>query len=107
MGIEVWVGVCWLESVVRDRLCSEDPQSIRPHTLVNIRPIQASLKEFFGTSQLSKFMDQPNPIAGLTHRRRLSALGPGGLTRERAGYDVTVVIPAPVSYTHMTLPTKA
>ena len=67
---------------------------IRDRSLINIRPTQASLKEFFGTSQLSQFMDQPNPIAGLTHRRRLSALGPGGLSRERAGFEVRDVHPS-------------
>ena len=69
-------------------MTTQDPESITPQTLINIRPVVASIKEFFGTSQLSQFMDQPNPLAGLTHRRRLSALGPGGLSRERAGFEV-------------------
>ena len=91
---QVRVGLSRLERVVRERMTTQEPQSITPQTLVNIRPIQASLKEFFGTSQLSQFMDQPNPIAGLTHRRRLSALGPGGLSRERAGFEVRDVHPS-------------
>jgi DNA-directed RNA polymerase subunit beta len=75
-----------LERVVRERMTTQEPDAIKPQSLINIRPIQAALKEFFGTSQLSQFMDQPNPIAALTHRRRLSALGPGGLSRERAWF---------------------
>ena len=75
-------------------MTTQEPEAITPQTLINIRPIQAALKEFFVTSQLSQFMDQPNPIAGLTHRRRLSALGPGGLSRERAGFEVRDVHPS-------------
>ncbi|MDC2967193.1 DNA-directed RNA polymerase subunit beta, partial [Acidimicrobiaceae bacterium] len=82
------------ERVVRERMTTQEPEAITPQSLINIRPIQASLKEFFGTSQLSQFMDQPNPIAALTHRRRLSALGPGGLSRERAGFEVRDVHPS-------------
>ena len=82
---QVRVGLSRLERVVRERMTTQEPEAITPQSLINIRPIQAALKEFFGTSQLSQFMDQANPIAGLTHRRRLSALGPGGLSRERAG----------------------
>ncbi len=85
---QVRVGLTRLERVVRERMTTQDPEAITPQTLINIRPVTASIKEFFGTSQLSQFMDQPNPLAGLTHRRRLSALGPGGLSRERAGFEV-------------------
>jgi DNA-directed RNA polymerase subunit beta len=85
---QVRVGLARLERVVRERMTTQDPDAITPQSLINIRPVTASIKEFFGTSQLSQFMDQPNPLAGLTHRRRLSALGPGGLSRERAGFEV-------------------
>ncbi len=85
---QVRVGLSRLERVVRERMTTQDPDAITPQSLINIRPVTASIKEFFGTSQLSQFMDQPNPLAGLTHRRRLSALGPGGLSRERAGFEV-------------------
>ena len=76
-----------MERVVRERMTTQDVEAITPQTLINIRPVVAAIKEFFGTSQLSQFMDQVNPLSGLTHRRRLSALGPGGLSRERAGFD--------------------
>src|SRR5919202_5339665 len=82
-----------MERVVRERLTTEDEDTITPQTIVNIRPVVAALKEFFGSSQLSQFMDQTNSLAGLTHRRRLSALGAGGLTRERAPIEVRVVHP--------------
>ena len=91
---QVRVGLSRLERVVRERMTTQEPEAITPQSLINIRPLQASLKEFFGTSQLSQFMDQPNPIAALTHRRRLSALGPGGLSRERAGFEVRDVHPS-------------
>ncbi|MPZ96252.1 MAG: DNA-directed RNA polymerase subunit beta [Propionibacteriales bacterium] len=81
-------GLARMERVVRERMTTQDVEAITPQTLINIRPVVAALKEFFGTSQLSQFMDQTNPIAGLTHKRRLSALGPGGLSRERAGFEV-------------------
>jgi len=77
-----------MERVVRERMSIQDTSSITPQQLINIRPVIASIKEFFGSSQLSQFMDQTNPLAELTHKRRLSALGPGGLTRERAGMEV-------------------
>jgi DNA-directed RNA polymerase subunit beta len=80
---QVRVGLTRLERVVRERMTTQDPDAITPQSLINIRPVTAAIKEFFGTSQLSQFMDQPNPLAGLTHRRRLSALGPGGLSRKR------------------------
>ncbi len=83
-----------MERVVRERMTTQDVEAITPQTLINIRPVVAALKEFFGTSQLSQFMDQTNPIAGLTHKRRLSALGPGGLSRERAGFEVRDVHPS-------------
>src|SRR5690625_6228102 len=77
-----------MERVVRERMTTQDVEAITPQTLINIRPVVASIKEFFGTSQLSQFMDQNNPLAGLTHKRRLNALGPGGLSRDRAAMEV-------------------
>ncbi|MBA2465803.1 MAG: DNA-directed RNA polymerase subunit beta, partial [Nocardioidaceae bacterium] len=85
---QVRIGLSRMERVVRERMTTQDVEAITPQTLINIRPVVASIKEFFGTSQLSQFMDQTNPLAGLTHKRRLSALGPGGLSRERAGFEV-------------------
>lgn len=82
------IGLSRMERVVRERMSINDTESIVPQQLINIRPVIASIKEFFGSSQLSQFMDQTNPLAELTHKRRLSALGPGGLTRERAGFEV-------------------
>ena len=82
------VGVTRMERVIRERMTTQDINEVTPKTLINIRPVTAILKEFFGSSQLSQFMDQNNPIAELTHKRRLSALGPGGLSRDRAGMDV-------------------
>ncbi|UYM03732.1 DNA-directed RNA polymerase subunit beta [Solicola gregarius] len=87
-------GLARMERVVRERMTTQDVEAITPQTLINIRPVVAALKEFFGTSQQSQFMDQNNPLAGLTHKRRLSALGPGGLSRERAGYEVRDVHPS-------------
>ncbi|WP_238998257.1 DNA-directed RNA polymerase subunit beta [Nocardioides limicola] len=87
-------GLARMERVVRERMTTQDVEAITPQTLINIRPVVAALKEFFGTSQLSQFMDQTNPIAGLTHKRRLSALGPGGLSRDRAGMEVRDVHPS-------------
>ena len=81
-------GLARMERVVRERMTTQDVEAITPQSLINIRPVVAALKEFFGTSQLSQFMDQTNPIAGLTHKRRLNALGPGGLSRDRAGMEV-------------------
>ena len=85
---QVRIGLSRMERVVRERMTTQDMEAITPETLINIRPVVAAIKEFFGTSQLSQFMDQVNPLSGLTHRRRLSALGPGGLSRERAGFEV-------------------
>ncbi|SES11621.1 DNA-directed RNA polymerase subunit beta [Salisediminibacterium halotolerans] len=82
------IGLSRMERVVRERMSIQDANTITPQALINIRPVIASIKEFFGSSQLSQFMDQTNPLAELTHKRRLSALGPGGLTRERAGFEV-------------------
>ncbi|MCE7793853.1 DNA-directed RNA polymerase subunit beta [Salipaludibacillus sp. CUR1] len=82
------IGLSRMERVVRERMSIQDANMITPQALINIRPVIASIKEFFGSSQLSQFMDQTNPLAELTHKRRLSALGPGGLTRERAGFEV-------------------
>ncbi|MDD5805800.1 MAG: DNA-directed RNA polymerase subunit beta [Eggerthellales bacterium] len=82
------IGLSRMERVVRERMSTQEPEEITPQSLVNIRPITAAIKEFFGSSQLSQFMDQSNPAAGITHKRRLSALGPGGLSRERAGFEV-------------------
>jgi len=82
------IGLTRMERVVRERMTVQDAESITPQALINIRPVVAAIKEFFGSSQLSQFMDQTNPLAELTHKRRLSALGPGGLSRERAGFEV-------------------
>ncbi|QOR69993.1 DNA-directed RNA polymerase subunit beta [Ruania alkalisoli] len=91
---QVRTGLSRMERVVRERMTTQDVEAITPQTLINIRPVVASIKEFFGTSQLSQFMDQNNPLAGLTHKRRLSALGPGGLSRDRAGMEVRDVHPS-------------
>ncbi|MBS2965473.1 DNA-directed RNA polymerase subunit beta [Actinocrinis puniceicyclus] len=91
---QVRTGLARMERVVRERMTTQDVEAITPQTLINIRPVVASIKEFFGTSQLSQFMDQTNPLSGLTHKRRLSALGPGGLSRERAGFEVRDVHPS-------------
>jgi DNA-directed RNA polymerase subunit beta len=85
---QVRVGLSRMERVVRERMTTQDVEAITPQTLINIRPVVAAIKEFFGTSQLSQFMDQTNPLSGLTHKRRLSAMGPGGHSRERAGFEV-------------------
>jgi len=85
---QVRIGLSRMERVVRERMTTQDVEAITPQTLINIRPVVAAIKEFFGTSQLSQFMDQHNPLSGLAHKRRLSALGPGGLSRERAGFEV-------------------
>ncbi len=82
------IGLTRMERNVRERMTTQDPNEVTPQSLINIRPVVASIKEFFGSSQLSQFMDQINPLAELTHKRRLNALGPGGLSRERAGYEV-------------------
>jgi DNA-directed RNA polymerase subunit beta len=91
---QVRTGLSRMERVVRERMTTQDVEAITPQTLINIRPVVAAIKEFFGTSQMSQFMDQTNPLAGLTHKRRMSALGPGGLSRERAGFEVRDVHPS-------------
>ena len=91
---QVRTGLSRMERVVRERMTTQDVEAITPTTLINIRPVVAAIREFFGTSQLSQFMDQNNPLAGLTHKRRLSALGPGGLSRDRAGMEVRDVHPS-------------
>ena len=91
---QVRTGLSRMERVVRERMTTQDVEAITPQTLINIRPVVASIKEFFGTSQLSQFMDQNNPLAGLTHKRRLSALGPGGISRDRAQMEVRDVHPS-------------
>ena len=92
---QIRTGLSRMERVVRERMTTQDVDAITPQSLVNIRPVVAAIKEFFGTSQLSQFMDQNNPLSELTHKRRLSALGPGGLSRDRAGFEVR-----DVHYTH-------
>ena len=82
------IGLSRMERVIRERMTIQDMDIVTPQALVNIRPVSAAIKEFFGSSQLSHFMDQNNPLAELTHKRRLSALGPGGLSRDRAGFEV-------------------
>ena len=89
------IGITRLERVIRERMSTQDPKEITPEALINVRPVTSAIKEFFGSSQLSQFMDQTNPIAELTHKRKLSALGPGGLNRERATFEVR-----DVHYTH-------
>lgn len=91
---QIRVGMSRMERVVRERMTTQDVEAITPQTLINIRPVVAAIKEFFGTTQLSQFMDQNNPLSGLTLKRRLSALGPGGLSRERAGLEVRDVHPS-------------
>ena len=91
---QVRTGLARMDRTVRERMTTQETDSITPQTLINIRPVVAAIKEFFGTSQLSQFMDQNNPLAGLTHKRRLSALGPGGLSRDRAGMEVRDVHPS-------------
>jgi DNA-directed RNA polymerase subunit beta len=91
---QVRIGMTRMERVVKERMTTQDVEAITPQNLINIRPVVAAIKEFFGSSQLSQFMDQTNPLAGLTHKRRLSALGPGGLSRERAGFEVRDVHPS-------------
>ena len=88
MQNQIRVGLSRLERVVRERMSIQDMETATPSNLINIRPVSAAIKEFFGSSQLSQFMDQTNLLAELTHKRRLSALGPGGLNRERASFEV-------------------
>jgi len=91
---QVRIGLSRMERVVRERMTTQEVEAMTPRTLINVRPVTAAIKEFFGTSQLSQFMDQTNPLSGMTHKRRLSALGPGGLSRERAGFEVRDVHPS-------------
>lgn len=91
---QVRVGLNRLERIIRERMTVSDADTLTPASLVNPKPLVAAIKEFFGSSQLSQFMDQTNPLAELTHKRRLSALGPGGLTRERAGFAVRDIHPS-------------
>ena len=92
---QVRLGLSRMERNVRERMSVQDNEVLTPQQIINIRPVTAAIKEFFGSSQLSQFMDQHNPLSELSHKRRLSALGPGGLTRDRAGYEVR-----DVHYTH-------
>ena len=87
------VGLLRMERAIRERMGSVDIDTVMPHDLINAKPAAAAVREFFGSSQLSQFMDQTNPLSEVTHKRRLSALGPGGLTRERAGFEVRDVHP--------------
>ena len=82
------IGIARLEKLIKERMATQDAMEVEPSSLVNVRPVTAVIREFFGSSQLSQFMDQTNPAAELTHKRKLSALGPGGLNRERATFDV-------------------
>jgi DNA-directed RNA polymerase subunit beta len=87
------VGLLRMERAIKERMSSVDIDTVMPHDLINAKPAAAAVREFFGSSQLSQFMDQTNPLSEITHKRRLSALGPGGLTRERAGFEVRDVHP--------------
>ena len=87
------IGLVRMERAIKERMSSVDIDTVMPHDLINAKPVVASVREFFGSSQLSQFMDQTNPLSEITHKRRLSALGPGGLTRERAGFEVRDVHP--------------
>ena len=87
------MGLVRMERAIRERMSIQEVEALMPHDLINPKPITAAIKEFFGTSQLSQFMDQTNPLSEVTHKRRLSALGPGGLSRERAGFEVRDVHP--------------
>ena len=82
------IGLVRMEKSIRERMSLQEIDTAMPHDLINSKPVSAAIKEFFGSSQLSQFMDQTNPLSEITHKRRLSALGPGGLTRERAGFEV-------------------
>ena len=87
------IGLLRMERAIKERMCSVDIDTVMPQDLINAKPAAAAVREFFGSSQLSQFMDQTNPLSEITHKRRLSALGPGGLTRERAGFEVRDVHP--------------
>jgi len=87
------IGLVRIERAIKERMSLQEVETLMPHDLINSKPLSAVIKEFFGSSQLSQFMDQTNPLSEVTHKRRLSALGPGGLTRERAGFEVRDVHP--------------
>ena len=87
------IGLVRMERAIKERMSLQEIETLMPHDLINSKPVSAVIKEFFGSSQLSQFMDQTNPLSAVTHKRRLSALGPGGLTRERAGFEVRDVHP--------------
>ena len=89
-------GLVRVERAVKERLSQAESENLMPHDLINAKPVSAAVREFFGSSQLSQFMDQTNPLSEITHKRRVSALGPGGLTRERAGFEVRDVHPDPL-----------
>jgi DNA-directed RNA polymerase subunit beta len=101
------IGLVRMERAIKERMSLQEIEALMPHDLINSKPVSAVVKEFFGTSQLSQFMDQTNPLSEVTHKRRLSALGPGGLTRERAGFEVRDVHPPTTAASAPLRPRKA